>query len=389
MEEKKNLHSVRKGFFMGMLVTLLAGGIIFAIANRHYLFQGKMVPDEFGALQKISEIYGHVEDQYLEDVDAQELTDAMCAGLVDGLGDKYSAYYTKEEYAQMLKSSSGHYLGIGIAIRANEAGQMVIEECYDELPASNAGVKAGDILLNIQGESVRDMTAAEVAATISAMDEGTVLKLTLERDGKSYQTEVTLTEVESVSVTGEMLEEQIGYIRIREFTGVTSDQFAELYQRLQKEGMSALIIDLRNNPGGLLTAVCNTLRQILPEGVIVYTEDKDGERTEQRCKGETPIQIPLVVLVNENSASASEIFAGAVQDYAIGTIVGGTTYGKGLVQNTYPLHDGSAVKLTISHYFTPNGNDIHEKGITPDVPCDNPSDAGEDFQLEMGKEVLR
>ena len=178
---------------------------------------------------------------------------------------------------------------------------------------------------------------------------------------------MTLSDVELPTVSYEMLEDSIGYLRITEFTMVTPQQFEDAYKDLQEKGMEKLIVDLRDNPGGVLSSVCDVLRQILPEGLIVYTEDKYGEKQEMKCDGDTPIDIPLAVLVNENSASASEIFAGAVKDYEIGTIVGTTTYGKGIVQSIRQLSDGSAVKLTTAKYFTPKGNDIHKVGITPDV----------------------
>ena len=212
--------------------------------------------------------------------------------------------------------------------------------------------------------------------------------MTLNREGKDYTVEIAVREVEAISVAGSMLDEQVGYIRISEFTGVTSQQFADSYQKLKDQNMTKLIIDLRSNPGGLVSGVCDTLRQILPKGLIVYTEDKYGNRKEQTCDGETPIDIPMVVLVNGSSASASEIFAGAVQDYGVGTIVGTVTYGKCVVQDTYPLDNGGAVKLTVSHYFTPKGNDINGKGITPDVVCELPDDASEDLQIEKAKEIL-
>ena len=193
----------------------------------------------------------------------------------------------------------------------------------------------------------------------------------------------------AIVADGKMLDDKIGYLAISEFTGLTSEQFQKVYQSLQDQGMERLIIDLRGNPGGLVTAVCDTLRQILPEGLIVYTEDKNGKREEYTCDGDTPISIPLVVLVNENTASAAEIFTGAVKDYGIGTIVGTTTFGKGIVQNTFQLSDGSVVKLTIAHYYTPLGNDIHKVGITPDVEVELPDDATSDVQLEKALEVVK
>ena len=173
--------------------------------------------------------------------------------------------------------------------------------------------------------------------------------------------------MELPSVFHEMLDDQIGYIRITEFKGVTCEQYREAFQNLDEQEMKRLIVDLRDNPGGLLDSVCEILREILPEGLIVYTEDKDGNREEQTCDGKNELQIPLAVLVNENSASASEISAGAVQDYGIGTIVGTTTYGKGVVQSIRQLSDGSAIKLTIANYYTPKGNNINKIGIKPDI----------------------
>ena len=178
---------------------------------------------------------------------------------------------------------------------------------------------------------------------------------------------VEITDVELPSVFSEMLENQTGYIRISQFTDVTPDQYEKAFSDLKDQGMEQLVVDLRGNPGGLLTSVCAILNSILPEGLIVYTEDKYGNRSEERSEGKTPLDMPFAVLVNENSASASEIFAGAVQDYGIGTIVGTVTYGKGVVQELRPLSDGSAVKLTVSDYYTPKGNSINEVGIKPDV----------------------
>lgn len=196
-----------------------------------------------------------------------------------------------------------------------------------------------------------------------------VVTLIVHREGveEPITIEVPITDVELPSVFSEMLDDQAGYIRISEFTGVTYDQYMKAFQELQEQGMEKLVVDLRGNPGGLLTSVCDILNEILPEGLIVYTEDKYGNREEERSSGEHTLEIPLAVLVNSSSASASEIFAGAVQDYEAGTIVGTKTYGKGVVQSIRKLSDGSAVKLTVSNYYTPNGNNINKVGITPDV----------------------
>jgi carboxyl-terminal processing protease len=218
--------------------------------------------------------------------------------------------------------------------------------------------------------------------------EGETVSLILKRDNNPYSVDVTVEEVESVSVSSKMLADKTGYIRISEFTGVTSEQFRSAYKKLNDAGMKSMVIDLRSNPGGLVTGVCDTLRQILPKGIIVYTEDKYGNREEQTCDGKNRIDIPLAVLVNKSSASAAEIFAGAVKDYGIGTIVGTDTYGKGVVQDTYQLKEGGALKITVSHYFTPKGHNINGKGITPDVEIDLPEDSSEDVQLDKALGVL-
>lgn len=189
-----------------------------------------------------------------------------------------------------------------------------------------------------------------------------------------------------------MLDSNIAYIQIAQFEDVTGDQFTEQIAKAREDGMKALILDLRNNPGGTLTSVIEVARQLLPKGLIVYTEDKNGERDEYKCDGFHELEVPMVVLVNENSASASEILSGAIKDYGIGTLLGTTTFGKGIVQKVFGITDGSAVKLTISHYYTPNGNDIHGVGIEPDETLDLDVDQylknGTDNQLERATEIL-
>ena len=221
--------------------------------------------------------------------------------------------------------------------------------------------------------------------------------LTIQRDEETKEIKVEIRDVEIQTVSHEMLDDETGYIRISEFSEVTSNQYKKAFEDLQDKGMKKLVVDLRDNPGGLLTAVCDVLRQILPEGLIVYTEDKNGKKEEEKCDGKSELAMPLAVLVNGGSASASEIFAGAVKDYGIGTIVGTTTYGKGVVQTIQPLSDGSAVKITIAKYFTPKGNDINKKGIAPDVEAELSEDSTdwteltheEDTQLQAALKEIR
>lgn len=329
---------------------------------------GSRLLSDVAVTQKIRYLEGAIEDYYLEDVDDEALKEGLYTGLFYGIGDPYSCYYTEEEYENEMKDNEGSYSGIGVSITKNTGGGILVVECYEGGPADLAGVEPGDVISQINGIDITEKTPAEAADMISKGEEQTSI-LTIHREDVEEPLEISVTSstVELPTVFGEMLEDQVGYIRISQFSMMTPQQFEESYQELQDEGMEKLVVDLRNNPGGVLNSVCDVLSQILPEGRIVYTEDKNGEQMTKECEGKTPIEIPFAVLVNENSASAAEIFAGAVQDYEVGTIVGTTTYGKGIVQSLYQLSDGSALKLTTAKYFTPNGNNIHKVGITPDI----------------------
>lgn len=329
--------------------------------------RGSVLTD-MGFLNKLNTLENMIDRYYLEDADQDELEEGIYTGLLYGLGDPYSRYYTAEEYAEENSSTQGEYVGIGIAMQKNEEGGMRIVECYEGSPAEAAELKADDVISAVNGEDVTESTPKEVADMIKGRS-GESVVLTIHRENVDEALEITvpITDVELPSVFHEMLDEDTGYIRISEFKGVTCQQYQAAFDQLEEEGMKGLVVDLRDNPGGLLNSVCDVLNEILSEGLIVYTEDKYGNRSEERCEGKHPLDIPLAVLVNESSASASEIFAGAVQDYGIGTIVGTTTYGKGVVQSIRTLTDGSAVKLTVSNYYTPKGNSIHKVGIKPDV----------------------
>lgn len=317
---------------------------------------------------KLTYLENMIDEYYLGDKDEEKLREGLYTGLLYGLDDPYSRYYTAEEYESENSSSQGSYVGIGILMEKNKEGGVKIVKCYEGGPGEEAGLKEGDVISAIDGEDITDDEVSDVAGLIRNSDKDSAV-LTVHRENVEDVMEITvpITDVELPSVFYEMLDSKIGYIRITEFTGVTSEQYQEAFDNLNSQGMEKLIVDLRDNPGGLLDSVCDILRKILPEGLIVYTEDKAGNREEEKCDGKNELQIPLAVLVNESSASASEIFAGAVQDYGIGTIVGTTTYGKGVVQSIRQLSDGSAIKLTIANYYTPKGNNINKIGIKPDI----------------------
>lgn len=381
------------GVLTGVLVVTLAVGGVKFVQQRQY----NGVLSDSSHVQKIEYLEKMIDQEYLGEVDNAEMAEGIYAGLVYGLGDVYSRYYTADEYAQETASTDGAYAGIGVSIQKNKNGGVQIAECYEGGPGAEAGLQTGDVITAINDTDVTDMELSDVVSLIRENKDNTiVLTVFRENEEKSREISVDVTDVELPSVFGEMLDKKTGYIQITQFTGVTLQQYKDMFAELKDKGMERLVIDLRDNPGGLLTSVCDILREILPEGLIVYTEDKYGNREEENCDGKHQLDMPLAVLVNENSASASEIFAGAVQDHEVGTIVGTTTYGKGVVQELRQLSDGSAVKLTVSNYYTPNGNSINKVGIKPDVEVKLASELlnkdeithEEDNQLQKALDVI-
>ena len=382
-----------KGILTGVLITALAAG---GLQAAHQKMSSSVLTDS-ATVEKVEYLEKLIDQEYLGDIDKSDLAEGIYAGLLYGLGDVYSRYYTAEEYAQETASTDGSYVGIGVSIQKNKNGGVQIAECYEGGSGKKAGLISGDVITAIDDTDVTDMELSEVVHLIR-QNEGRNIVLTVQRENEESPLSITVevTNVELPAVFSEMLDEETGYIQITQFTGVAPQQYKEAFADLKEQGMEKLIVDLRDNPGGLLTSVCDILREILPKGRIVYTEDKYGNREEETCDGEKELDMPLAVLVNESSASASEIFAGAVQDYGIGKIVGTTTYGKGVVQELRPLNDGSAVKLTISDYYTPNGNSINKVGIKPDIEVKlaaellNKTDITheEDNQLQEARKVL-
>ena len=365
MEQKKFV----RGFLMGMVCMLLIGGIglgIYQYADASERNQGA-VTDAF--VEKAKLIEETVKDNYTGEIDDQDMEEYMYKGLMASLGDPYSAYYTSEEYEELNAETTGSYQGIGVVMQQDaDTGEVKVLRCYEGGPGAEAGLLPEDVLIQVNGENVAGMELSEVVDLVKSSEGGTA-SLIISREGESDYLEINvpLEEVNIPVVEYEMLEDNIGYISIYEFTGQAVSQYEEAFEELQSQGMKRMIIDVRNNPGGLLTSVCDLLEDMLPEGLMVYTEDKDGKRQEYTCDGENELEMPLVVLVNGNSASASEIFAGAIQDYGTGTIVGTTTFGKGVVQSLISLTVGRAIKAISVRYFTHSGRCIHGTGIEPDV----------------------
>ena len=350
------------------------------------------------AEQKLNLIDQTLKDFYFDDIDDSKVLDNIYKAYVNAYGDKYTVYYTADEYARIQESSNGAYYGIGVVVRKNDDGTILVVEPYDGAPGKEAGMRKNDVIVTVNGESVADQDLNSVVAKIKG-DEGTTVNIGIRRDGSDDITELTVTrrKVEIKTVAYEMLDDSVGLITISEFDKVTAQQFKEAYAQLETLGMKGLVIDIRSNPGGLLNVVVDMLDEILPDGLIVYTEDKYGNRQEYNGSNPDVIDVPLAVLVNGESASASEIFAGAVQDYGAGTIIGTQTFGKGIVQTIRRMSDGSAIKYTMAKYFTPKGQDIHGHGVTPDIVEElsdefnnlTEYDASKDNQLQKAIEVIK
>ena len=396
-----------KGLFCGVLLVLICmAGMLFYARWKIAKLQSGTISSEtsekldlnLGQVKhKTGEIEALINAYYLDEIDGQQVEDTMYTGMVAGLDDPYSVYYSKEELESMEEATAGEYSGIGATLSQDpETKEISVVSCFTGTPAEEAGLLPGDVITGWNGSSVSDMELSELVSKIKT-DPDEHLTLSIERDGEELEVELTRRAVKIPTVEYEMLEDQIGYIRLLEFDEVTAQQFEDAMSDLESQGMEKLIIDVRNNPGGVLQTVCDMLDQLLPEGMIVYTEDKNGKRTEYTSNEEHQFTKPLAVLVNGNSASASEIFAGAVQDYGIGTIVGTTTFGKGIVQKIFYLSDGTGLKLTVAKYYTPKGHDIHKKGIRPDVEVEldevlqNQSSISheEDNQLQKAISVLQ
>ena len=403
-----------KGLFLGGLITGIAGAML--VLGICYLGlyvqnavesgqqssgdvayrEGSAIDDS--VLNKMQMLESTIDNYfYLHEVTDEELQDGIYRGMLNALGDPYSEYYSAEELNALMEQTEGVYYGIGAYVGQDTVtGLPKITGVIEGAPASEVDLRANDLIYEVDGQPVAGLTLTEAVSLIKG-PENTQVVLTVVREGETDYLEVSVTrrKVETPTVSCEMMEDGMAYIQVTEFDEVSINQFADALASARRQGMKGMILDLRANPGGSLNAVVEMARMLLPEGMIVYTEDKNGKRSEYTCDGDKELEVPLVVLIDMNSASAAEIMAGAIKDYRLGTLVGTTTFGKGIVQQIIPFRDGSAVKVTISAYYTPNGNNIHGLGIEPDVVCEFDGEAyygsedRPDNQLERAKEVLR
>ena len=385
-----------KGFVTGVLCTALVGTGIF---GGRYVLSNKDHAVNQESVQKAKAIESLIDKYYLDEIDNDELESYLYKGLMAGLGDPYSTYYTAEEYKELTEDTEGVYRGIGVTMQKDvSTGAVTVVKCFEGAPGAEAGLQPQDQLVKVNGEDITDKELSEVVKMIKTSKSDTVT-LTILREGESdyREVEVTLDTVEAPMVEHEMLDDKIGYITINQFAETTASQYETALEDLNNQGMERLIVDVRDNPGGLLTSVCDVLDSMLPEELLVYTEDKNGKKSEYNATGTDQFDKPMVVLVNGNSASAAEIFSGALQDYKVAKLVGTTTFGKGIVQQIFNLSDGSAVKMTISKYYTPSGRCIHGTGLEPDIEVDLPDelknqvsiDKSEDTQLQKAIETVK
>ncbi len=347
---------------------------------------------------KLAIMESYLEKYYVEEFDETLVEDMLYTGMAAGVGDRYTYYMPAENLAQYLENANGNFDGVGIEVFTTQEGEVTVSRVMEGQPAEQAGMLAGDIIVGVDCEDMRGEMLSEVAAKIRGKA-GTEVTIEVLRKSTGKTVELTMERAVVVmeSVDSRMINEDVGYISLSGFKENTHEQFKTALDDLLAQGMKGLVLDLRDNPGGLVKSVYQIGEELLPEGTMVYTLDNREKRSDLKCD-ETYLDIPLVVLVNENSASASEILAGAVKDMERGTLVGTQTFGKGLVQRLFTLPDGSGLNITIQKYYTPDGTSIHGVGVEPDEMVQLPEEyaataltaipEGEDTQLQKALEVL-
>ena len=397
VEESAYKKGIKSGILIGALSVLLLVLLVLLFKMLWPFFGAdstKLDNNTLSKMKKIQSIINRNMFVYNDDLDLDSLADGAYRGMVYSIGDVYADYYSPEDMEKAMNDYDGVSYGIGCYITINDDGIAEIYGVMEDTPAERAGVQNGDLILKVDGESVIGLSLDEVVAKVKGLEHTTV-NIIFSRDDELIELELERAkQIEKDTVTcGQLLaNEELGYIRIKEFDTVTPNQYDEAIEELKKENIKGLVLDIRNNPGGSLDSVVEIARKILPKGLVVYTEDSRGKRRDIECDGENELDIPLVVLVNSYSASAAEILAGAIQDYNKGTLVGTTTFGKGIVQTTLSVGDGSYVKLTTSAYFTPSGRYIQDTGIEPDVVIELDeklyTEDSEDNQVNKAVEIL-
>ncbi|HBA03613.1 MAG TPA: peptidase S41 [Clostridium sp.] len=351
--------------------------------------------------EKLYTIKDKLDRYYLGEIDINKLIDGAAAGMTEAVGDPYTTYMNAEEFKDFYSQTEGNYVGLGIQVGVKE-DKIVVVATFEKSPAEKVGILSGDIIESVNGTKVEGKDLEKAVKTMKG-EKGEAVELTLSRENKgSFNVKAVRDEIEMITVKKEMIDSQVGYIQVTMFDENTSSNFENAIKDLNSKGMKSLIVDLRENPGGLLDQTVNMCSQFIPKNKnIVYTEDKNGNRKDYNSVGGIAEGLPLTILIDEGSASASEIFTGAIKDYKLGTLVGTKTFGKGVVQTTFyrdrdGFRDGTALKVTISKYYTPNGQNIHGIGIEPNILVEYPEelkgkayDKSVDPQFEKALEVAK
>lgn len=340
----------------------------------------------FSNLMRFITAYRFIETKYVNNTDDVQLIDGAIDGMVKSLNDPHSNYLSPKMYQNLMEQTEGSFAGIGVVMGMDNNKKIHIVGIMENSPGQKAGLQEGDEIIAVDGNPVSNMAFDEVATHVRG-PVGTNVTLTIMRDNQQQDFIITRDNIKLKTVGHKMLENHIGYIQIVSFSEDTAKEFKEAYDDLKNQGMTSLVLDLRNNPGGLLTSCVEIAKQLVPKGDIVSIVDKQGNK-ETYTSDLEHTEYPLAVLINKNSASASEILSGAIQDTKAGTIIGTTSYGKGSVQTILPMFENDAVKLTIAKYYTPSGRSIDGIGIKPDIEVDLPDNATTDLQLNKAIEIL-
>lgn len=373
----------KKKIIIGVLLTAVLSSFL-TIAGLCFAFgiHGNEVAD----IVRFLGVKRFIEARYVSDVNETKLMDGAISGMVQSLGDPHSLYMNADRFEQLKEHTEGEFGGIGVTMGFKDS-KVTIISVLDDTPGQHAGLEAGDEIMAVDGTPVSEMQPEEVAMHIRG-EVGTKVVLTIERGGETQDYTIERATIKIDTAKGTMLEDGMGYIRIASFSENTGKEFRAAYDSLEEQGMKGLIIDLRENPGGLVTSCVEIANMVVPKGPIVSVVERDGSKEVHESKLEES-KYPIVVLIDGNSASASEILAGALQDTGAATLVGTKSYGKGSVQVVVPMLHDDGLKLTIAKYYTPNGRCIDGTGIEPDVEVELPEGATTDVQLEKAKEVLK
>ncbi|OUQ60341.1 hypothetical protein B5E58_00280 [Tyzzerella sp. An114] len=373
-----------KGLILGIALTVVVGiGGNFAVSAL-----GIGMYKDMGLSEKISTIATILDQKYVDEIDFDKMEEGVYDGMVRALGDPYTDYMTAEEFSQFLEDNEGEFYGIGVEVIGDTTdGSIRVISPIIGTPAEKAGILPDDRIIKVNDTDVSAESIDEAIKLIKG-EEGTSVKVTIYRQstGEIKDFDIVREKINVQTVESKIVDDNIGYLRITSFKENTYDQFKEHYDNLMGQNIKGLVIDVRNNPGGNLDVVEKITDMLIPEGTLVYTIDKEGKR-EDYTSDANCINIPLCVLVNGNSASASEILSGAVQDTGTGKLVGTQTFGKGLVQGLYPLSDGSGLKITIQKYYTPKGVCIQGEGITPDYVVELPEELQYQLTIEEDKDT--